>query len=418
MIKSVLVFCLLVVITAGSALGLVEVLPMIETEQVVGTGDNADDLAIWIHPADPNLSVIVGQSKATSGGGMHVFDLTGEELQFLPDGRMNNIDLRYNIKLAGQYTDIVTAGNRTNNSIAIYKINPDTRMLENIACRVITSGISIYGSCMYRSPMTGKLYVFVNSKTGEVEQWELFDDGTGLIDAVRVSQFDAGTQTEGCVADDEYGCFYIGEENVGIWKYGAEPDAGDAREQVDSTAGGYITADVEGLTIYYGQAGTGYLIASSQGSSQFVVYERRGGNAYVKSFKVIGNTALGIDACTGTDGIDVVNVSLGSLFPHGLFIAHDTTNTGGTCSNYKLVDWQQIATAGDVALDIDLSWNPRGIRGDFNGDMLIDIEDLQELTQSWLSGPEDADWSTACDISIPPDGLINLKDMAEMLKHL
>ncbi|PYK99620.1 MAG: hypothetical protein DME19_08030 [Verrucomicrobia bacterium] len=30
----------------------------------------------------------------------------------------------------------------------------------------------------------------------------------------------------GCVADDELGLFYVAEEAAGIWKFGAEPDAG------------------------------------------------------------------------------------------------------------------------------------------------------------------------------------------------
>lgn len=72
---------------------------------------------------------------------------------------------------------------------------------------------------------------------------------------------------EGCVADDDLGHRYIGEEEAGIWKYGAEPDAPtDARRSIDSTGrGGHLTPDVEGLAIRYGPGGSGLLIASSQG---------------------------------------------------------------------------------------------------------------------------------------------------------
>ena len=69
-----------------------------------------------------------------------------------------------------------------------------------------------------------------------VEQWELFDADSGQVDARRVRTFDVGTQTEGCTADDELGHLYIGEEDVGIWKYGAEPGTGAARTLVDTTA--------------------------------------------------------------------------------------------------------------------------------------------------------------------------------------
>src|SRR6185295_4252797 len=166
-----------------------------------------------------------------------------------------------------------------------YRVNPATRQLEPVAARTITT-LTVYGSCMYHSPTSGKYYYFVNSEAGAVEQWELFDNGSGKVDAARVRAFDVGSQTEGCVADDQLGSFYIGEESRGIWKYGAEPDAGTSRTLIDSTdSGGHLTADVEGLTIAYDANGTGYLIASSQGNNTFVLYTREGANAYIKTFQ-------------------------------------------------------------------------------------------------------------------------------------
>ena len=70
-------------------------------------------------------------------------------------------------------------------------------------------------------------------------------------------QFSVGSTTEGCVADDEVGHFYVAEEDVAIWKYGAEPGAGTSRTKVDGAGGGRLTADIEGLAIYYASNGTG-----------------------------------------------------------------------------------------------------------------------------------------------------------------
>jgi 3-phytase len=98
---------------------------------------------------------------------------------------------------------------------------------------------------------------------------------------------------EGCVADDELGYLYVGEEAVGIWKYQAEPDADLGRTRVDTVGpGGNLFADVEGLTIAYGNDGKGYLIASSQGNNTFAIYRREGANSYVKSFRIIAGTRL------------------------------------------------------------------------------------------------------------------------------
>src|SRR5215210_7900730 len=252
-----------------------------ETDPVPPGGD-ADDPAIWLNPDDPAKSTIIGTDKL---GGLAVYDLGGNQIQYLADGDLNNVDLRDGFPLGGESVTLVTAADSTTNRLAIYRVDPATRELVDVARRRITVGIAAYGSCMYTSPATGRFYVFVNSEEeggqpgGQVEQWELFEeDGSGKVDARRVRKFAVGSQTEGCVADDELGDLYIGEEDRAIWKYPAEPDAGTKRVRVDSTGpDGHLEADIEGLAIAYGAA-RGYLIASSQGDSSIVVYRRGGSN--------------------------------------------------------------------------------------------------------------------------------------------
>lgn len=306
----------------------------IETEPMPHTGDAADDPAIWINPQDPALSTIIGTDKQ---GGLAVYDLAGKQLQYLADGLMDNVDLRDGFKLGAQTIALVIAGNRKDNSLAIYQVNPQTRQLENAAARKLTHGIQVYGSCLYRSHKTSKFYYFATSKSGDVEQWELFDS-SGKVDAKKVRNFKVGTTVEGCVADDELGHFYVSEEAVGIWKYSAEPDAGAARTQVDKVGGGNLVADVEGLAIAYGKDGKGYLMVSSQGNYSFVVYRREGNNDFIKKFR-IGQGA--IDGAEETDGIDVTMANLGPAFPQGVFIAHDGFNDKGN-QNFKLVPLQTI----------------------------------------------------------------------------
>lgn len=350
-----------------------EVMATVETEPVSHSGDIADDAKVWVHPSEPNQSVIIGTDKHNTDGGVAVYDLSGRQIFFAKDGKMNNVDVRYNFPLGDNKVDIIAVSNRTNDSIAVYTIDPCSMELTDVAARTISIGVDeIYGFCLYHSWQTGKYYGFVNDKNGEVEQWELFDNQSGKVDAIRVRSFDVGTQTEGMVADDELGQLYIGEEDVGIWKYGAEPtDPADSanRVLVDSTdpdAGGHLVADVEGLTIYYAQGSEGYLIASSQGedhpthtlANSFAVYRRDGNNEYVMSFRIAANTALGIDSVSNTDGIGVTNVFLGSAFGQGVFVAQDGHNSGGN-QNFKLVPWENIATAITPSLFIDTGWNPR-----------------------------------------------------------
>ena len=66
--------------------------------------------------------------------------------------------------------------------------------------------------------------MFVNARDGQIAQMALTDtDGDGLVDGAIVRKWDVGSEVEGCVADDELGDLYISEEDVAIWKYGAEP---------------------------------------------------------------------------------------------------------------------------------------------------------------------------------------------------
>jgi 3-phytase len=326
---------LVVTPAALSAAALESVTATIETDPVPNGGDAADDPAIWVNPNDPAQSVIIGTDKR---GGLAVYELSGKQIQYLPDGQMDNVDLRDGFKLDGQTVAIVTASNRKDNSIAIYKINPQSRTLENVAARKIKHGLTVYGMCMYRSAKTGKIYYFGTSKSGEVEQWELFESN-GKVDAKKARNFKLGSVVEGCVADDELGHFYVSEEAVGIWKFGAEPETGSDHTQVAKVGDGHLFADVEGLAIAYGKDGAGYLIASSQGNHSYVVYRREGNNEFVKKFRV--SAGEGVDGCEETDGIDVTTANLGPSFPHGVFVVQDGFNDKGN-QNFKLVPLQTI----------------------------------------------------------------------------
>ena len=319
----------------ASVAGLETIHATIETDPVPNGGDAADDPAIWIHPTDPTQSTIIGTNKQ---GGLAVYDLSGKQIQYLADGLMDNVDLRDGFTLGGQKVAIVAASNRKDNSIALYKVNTQTRQLENVAARSIKHGVTAYGMCLFRSDKTGKTFYFATSKSGDVEQWELVDAG-GKVDAKKVRNFKVGGVVEGCVADDHHGQFYVSEEAVGIWKYGAEPEAGLARTQVAKVGDGNLFADVEGLAIAYAADGKGYLMASSQGNYSYVVYRREGNNEFVKKFRIADGDK--VDGAEETDGIDVTTANLGPAFPNGVFVVQDGFNNNGN-QNFKLVPLQAI----------------------------------------------------------------------------
>lgn len=317
----------------------------VETTPVEDFGDAADDPAIWVHPTRPELSLVIGTNKKR---GLEVYDLAGKRVQSLSDGRMNNVDLRDGFQLGGESATIVAASNRTTKTIALYRIDPRERRLVPVADGVIPTGLSDpYGLCMYRSAESGEVYVFINdSADGAFRQWRLVARGDRVgVELVR--SFGAGSQSEGCVADDDTGALYVGEEDVGLWRYLAEPTGGNERRLVDSTtAPGRLQADVEGIGLVRAADGKGYLVVSNQGADNYAVYRREGNNEFVGFFDVVANDATGIDGVSETDGLDVTGAALGPAFPNGMLVVQDGRNiTPVENQNFKFVPWQDVMRA-------------------------------------------------------------------------
>jgi hypothetical protein len=276
--------------------------------------------------------------------------------------------------------DIVGYNDRDNEKIVLYKVNQSDRTLIQVA-NFDDGNMSgeVYGFCLYRSPNNGKYYAIASSTSSQMRQWELIDAGNGTIDGIerRTWQNGTGDQTEGLVADDENAKLYAANEGQGIYKYNADPDnANPTGDLIAPTGVNGLLPDVEGITLYYAANGEGYLIASSQGSDDFRVYDRREPHNFITTFAV--------NRANNTDGIDVTNVSMGSMFPEGMFAAHSGSRA------IRLCDY------ADTGLNVDISyWNPR--RSDqalsvfmafFNAISTVDGIDLDWATHSEVSNWE------------------------------
>lgn len=305
--------------------------------------DAADDPAIWMNPNDSTQAYIIGTDKK---GGLAVYNLKGEQLHYYADGNMNNVDLRDGFVLGNDTITLVGATNRSTAGLSVYKINADGS-LQNLAARELKTGMKgeVYGFAMYKSPSTQTIYAYMNSKEGEVEQWELFAAGD-KVDGKIVRTFNLKTQVEGMVADDENQVIFVGQEVEGIWKFDAEPNGkteGTKLAQSGEADNEAIRYDIEGLAIYYLPNGEGYLLASSQGNYSYAVYERRAPHKYIGNFRVTDGV---VDAVEETDGIDLFSTYLNSDFQHGLFVVQDGYNYDdgrAVAQNFKLVAWENVA---------------------------------------------------------------------------
>lgn len=326
------------------------ILPDVETQPVSAnmTDDAADDPAIWVHPKDSSKSVIYGTNKRS---GLAVYNLEGEQLQYLPIGSINNVDVRYNCEFGETKFDLAAATNRTTQAIDVFTIDSGSGLLTPLFTFSPTEAIDdTYGFCLGQDRKNKRLFAYVNGKNGVVEQWEIqkSDDwSASLARSLKVP-----TQTEGMVCDDLLGVLYVGEEESGIWKFDSAPNGaieGTLINESKVANNASITYDLEGLSIYYLDETTGYLIASSQGNHSYAVFEREGTNKYLGSFSLEGNDR--IDGVEETDGLDVINLPLGERFESGLFVAQDgynfktSKNEEGESQNFKIVSWSKIAEA-------------------------------------------------------------------------
>jgi 3-phytase len=318
--------------------------PVAETEPVGQGGDAADDPAIWVNPVDPARSLIIGTDKQA---GLGVYDLSGKQVSFAADGKMNNVDLRDGFKLGDQAVTLVSASDRTKNAIALYALDGAAGTLRNVSDGVQGTGLGDpYGLCMYRGK-GGKTYVFINDTDGKMRQWRLDPTATGTVKAVLVREFAFATQTEGCVADDETGWLYVAEEDVALWRLNAEPKGPEKRTQVTSVASNpALKDDLEGVSLYLQPGGKGYIVLSSQGNDSYAVFRRDGENAYVGSFAVVANGPAGIDGSSETDGLDVTSRPMGPLFPNGALVTQDGRNVSPPeAQNFKITPWTGIEAA-------------------------------------------------------------------------
>lgn len=320
-----------------------------ETVPLKKDGDAADDPAIWVHPTDPARSLVIGTDKQA---GLVVYDLQGQVVQSIPDGRMNNVDVVQGVSIGGAKSlDLVLASQRDTDTIYAYRVDAAAGKLVALAGQPFPSGVrGVYGLCAYLDPASRRCVVVTNSKDGTTVLTELAPSADERFFFRQIRSFCAGTQVEGCVVDVARGRLFLGEEAVGVWSYPlapeAQPEEAAARVLVDGVnarAGNRLARDVEGVTLYENADGTGWLIVSCQGEDRYAVYDRVR-LEYVGSFGVAFTGPDGlVDRVTHTDGIAAISKPLGPALPEGAFVAQD--DNGGSGQNFKIVDWRKISAA-------------------------------------------------------------------------
>lgn len=306
-----------------------------ETSTAQTLDDAADDAEIWLNSTDPAQSRILATDKKK---GLMVLDIKGQQLDFLDVGRVNNVDLREGWSSG---TVLVGASNRTSRGVSVFLLDTGSgKVTHDESSFIATDLADPYGFCMYRSGRDKRLYAIVIGKDGEFRQFHLTATASGAVSAALVRKFSFGSIAEGCVADDRTGLLFVSDELRGIWKVGAEPDSGDAKQLIAAIDGVDLVADIEGLTLAPAGDNGGYLIASVQGNNSFALFSLPEVKLAAR-FSVAENAEKGIDEVSGTDGIALRLGNFGDGLDDGVLVVQDDENPGAP-QNFKLVSWREV----------------------------------------------------------------------------
>lgn len=321
--------------------------PKIVTQAAV---HDTDDPAIWVNEEDPAASLILGTDKDEDGA-LIVYDLNGkiiEEKTIRGLKRPNNVDIR-DIEVGDTEFSIAVTTERLTNKIRIFSV-PDMKPLDNGGIEVFVGETERdpMGVALYKRESDDAVFAIVGRKTGPsgkyLWQYRLGDDGTGNIKATKVrefGQYSGKKEIEAIAVDDELGYLYYSDEQVGVRKYYADPDKGNDELALFATEG--FEGDHEGISIYKLDINTGYILVSDQQANKFHLYTREGTKQNPHEHKEVKV----IDVSTvESDGSEVTNASLGTLFPRGLFVAMSTDKT------FQFYDWADIA-GSDLAIAPD-----------------------------------------------------------------
>ncbi|MBD8640674.1 phytase [Sphingomonas sp. CFBP 13733] len=304
-----------------------------ETDPVDTAADAADDPAIWRNPADPAKSLVIGTDKKA---GIHVYSLAGKRLSFTPADRLNNVDLRTVgtrvIAAASDRADVDTA------HVSLFTLDTAAARLVPLGRFPVGPG-EAYGMCLWTRARDHALFGFVVLKDGRIDQLAIDVSGT-VPKVTTVRSMKLASQAEGCVVDDRTGLLYVAEEDVGLWRFDADPAAPGTATPIAQVDGRTLVADAEGLALAPSGRRGGYLVVSSQGDNAYTLY-RLPGVTYAGRFRIGGGA---IDGTSDTDGIDLMLGDFGPAYPGGLFVAQDGDNAPDT-QNFKFVSWTAVRRA-------------------------------------------------------------------------
>jgi 3-phytase len=312
---------------------------------------DSDDPAIWINRADPAKSLVLGTDK-DSDGALYAFGLDGKirhDLTIRGLLRPNNVDVVYDVPLAGHKVDLAIVAERYAHRLRVFSL-PDMRAVDGGGIPVFEGerARDVMGVAMYVRRSDDTLFAIVSRsdqfapRQGYLHQYRLVDDGTGTIRGVKVRAFGEWSgkkEIEALSVDPERGVVFASDETFGIRKYHADPAAEDADDELAQFGLAGFTRDHEGTAVFRRGRERALFFVSDQQAGELRVFELDASPEAPHRHVLVGRVRI---SAQETDGIDLVSAALPG-FPGGLLVAMSTDRT------YHFYDLDDILRAIEPA---------------------------------------------------------------------
>jgi 3-phytase len=308
---------------------------------------DSDDPAIWVNRLCPAKSLVLGVDKDVAGA-IYVFDLQG---QSLPDrtvkglNRPNNVDVIYDVPLAGQQVDLAVVTERYAHRLRIFRL-PEMTPVDGGGAPVFVDDRANepMGIALYRRNRDDACVAFVSRsevhapREGYLHQYRLAEDGTGVIRAKFERAFGTWSgkkEIEAVAVDPDLGFVYYSDEGVGVRKYPADPSDSQRDQQLAFFATAGFAADQEGISIYRTDKRRGYLLVSDQSANAVHIFPRAGTEQSPHEHPCL---AVAPVAAIHSDGNEVAAELASPAFPGGLLVMMSDDRT------FQYYAWQDLAS--------------------------------------------------------------------------
>ncbi|MGW8883822.1 phytase [Streptomyces sp. NPDC055749] len=362
----------LVMVSGATAQPPVSVDARVETPAVyddeAGGNANADDPAVWVDPAHPGRSIVIGTLKEA---GLDVYGLDGRRLQHIAapaapgedasPGRFNNVDIVYGFELGGRKTDLALVSDRGRDRIRAFRIDPaavaagrpplkdvtaaDVKPVFATSESEVDDQRTSYGLAAFSDDEDA--YAVVSQREeSRLRLLELKDIGGRVgyvtedtLDLPGAFELPDGTdwtpcadpgerpQVEGMAVDQEEHVLYAAQEAVGLWRIELDDEEFEAPELMDrvreyGTPWTYDAAEEECVLDTANDPGFGgrNLSADAEGvtvyhaadGAGYVLASSQGDNAFAVYEREGANRYIGSFAVNDSAATDGVQHSDGS----------------------------------------------------------------------------------------------------------